>query len=181
VAGGRGTPAPPGAAASPGAAPAGDATQAAAADEGVPDAAPPPSTLGHAGQAQAGQLGSYTWAAGGRVAHADAPGIPLPDAALAVPAGAALAFALDGAPPPSALTARAHALAGQPVRELGGRRFLERPAASAAELPARLAGQRAEITAAVPAGEYALVVEVQWRGGEGPPQEASYSFRVVVR
>lgn len=159
-------------------------TQTVIADRSSPIPQPPAGALTYQGRSVPGTLGSYTWtSAAGKAAHADAPGIVVPDATLTVPADAALTFSFDGTNAPALLTAHAYLLAGQPscLPSLPVRCLPHGLAGIG--LPAQFAGERAAITAALPAGDYVLVVAVVVNSSQRSPEQgtATYNFRLVVQ
>ena len=141
------------------------------------------------GRARAGALGSHCWptAARGTPAAArppqvcaDPPGIPVAEERLPVAAGATAVFTFGGPAPPTAVSAAAYPLAGQPIAEVGGRRWLLGSGTAAPpqplDLPVAPAGREAAITVALPAGAYVVDVRVRAQGGD-----AAYAFHVVVQ
>ncbi len=162
----------------------------------MPALRPPPGTLAFAEQTQRGGWGSYCWFVapvatppntrqaqpGGCI---DMLGIPAPEETLLVAPGALLAFAFEGTTPLTEIIASAYPLAGQQLSVAGGQRWLPWAQVTAppgttttihgVELPTALSGQGATITAAVPVGEYAILVRLHTQGGD-----ASYGFHVTV-
>ncbi len=154
---------------------------------------PPPSTLTAAGQTQTGDVGSFCWPTltAPRAASSatpppsadvclevDGPGLPVPEGRLPVTAGGTVVFRLGGTLPPTEVSAAAHPLAGRPVSEVGGRRWVLATGVPPPklDLPTTLAGHEATIVVAVPAGEYVVIVRVGVQDGG-----ALYGFRVVVQ
>ena len=140
---------------------------------------PPPSTLTAAGQTQTGDLGSPCWATQPSVrVCADTLGLPVPEERLPVTAGGTAVFRFGGTTPPAEVRAAAYPLAGQPLSEAGGRRWLLGSGAPPPhiDLPTTLAGHEVTIAVAVPAGEYVVLVQVRAQDGS-----ASYGFHVVVQ
>ncbi len=154
---------------------------------------PPPSTLTAAGQTQTGDVGSFCWPTftAPRAAspatpppsaevclEVDGPGLPIPEERLPVTAGGAAVFRLGGTTPPTEVSAEAFPLAGRPVSEAGGRRWVLATGVPPPllDLLTTLAGHEATIVVAVPTGEYVVIVRVSVQGGG-----ALYGFRVVVQ
>ncbi len=155
---------------------------------------PPPSTLTAAGQTQTGDLGSFCWPTltAPRAASSatpppspevclevDGPGLPVPEERLPVTAGDTAVFRLGGTTPPAGVMAAAFPLAGWPLSEVGGRRWVlasGAPPPPKLDLPTTLAGHEATIVVAVPAGAYVVLVRVSVL----PDGGALYGFHVVV-
>ncbi len=165
--------------------PTANLTQTIIADRSGPWVTPPASTLAYDGQTQTGRINSYTWTSPtGQMLHADIPGLLVPDDTLTLPAGKTATFHFGGTNPPATVTASPHPLTDQPpcLRQRPTLRCIPwEPPTSA--LPLQLSGYQAEITIALPPGEYLIVVEVtvnrsptSREGGQAP-----YSFRVVVQ
>jgi len=142
---------------------------------------PPSGVLTHAGQAQTGGLSSYCWQGSCRAAA----GIPIPATVLTVPAGADLHFTHGGETSLTELIATAFPLAGSPLPSADGQRRLDwqllrtSPGTPAAivgtALPASPSGLGGRLVAAVPPGEYAILVSTRMQGGD-----LSYGFSVAV-
>ncbi|MDP9372038.1 MAG: hypothetical protein M3Q65_06230 [Chloroflexota bacterium] len=164
-----------------------DLTQTVAALRDAPIPSPPAGTLAYGGQSRSGRTGSFWWTTREgdhyRVAHADAPGIPVPPPAeaLTVPVRAVLTFTFGGENPPIALAVAAYVLDDQSPRAFGTEQ-LKTSGQRVTTLPARQAGFQAEFAADLAAGEYVIVVEARARNAAGTLREdyAHYSFRVVV-
>ncbi len=103
-------------------------------------------------------------------------GIPVPAETLLAPAGAVLVFTFGGTTPLTELTASVYRLETPPTPAADGTRWLDWRQAGGPELPVTLAGRQAEITAAVPTGEYVIFVRTRTQGGS-----PSYGFHVVVQ
>jgi hypothetical protein len=131
---------------------------------------PPNSTLSYGGETARGALGTYCWKRG----CADSVGIVAYKDELMVPAGATVTFAYRGRKLDSmAVVAYRIGPGNQP--EQMGRKILLIPAGKGTELPARRSGNRAQISAELPAGRY--VVDVFATMSEG---DASYGFLIAV-
>jgi hypothetical protein len=153
------------------------------AGEGPSGPKPPDSTLTLGNRSVSGVLGSYCWTSPSGATCADAAGIPVPpeEEALAVPAGSVMVFDFGGSRRPTSVKAVAYPLGRG--NELSGRRrggFLVpsegRSALATEDLKVRREGDRTEIPAELPVGEY--VVELFVRVTRG--NDATYYFRVAV-
>ncbi len=156
-------------------------TQTVIAERSGPIPTPPAGTLTHAGRTQVGETGSHTWTSStGKSFHGDARGIPVPEEALTVPAGATLTFVFGGINPPAILTAQAYPPTNQFRCTATARCIPHRQ--SDMPLPASLSGHQAAITADLPAGEYVIVVEVIVTSSPASREQGRvpYSFRVVI-
>jgi hypothetical protein len=131
---------------------------------------PPDSTLSYGGETASGALGTYCW----RNGCADSVGIVADRDELTVPAGATVTFAYGGRKLDSAEVAAYRIGPGNQPEEMG-RKILLIPAGKGTELPARRSGNRAQVTAELPAGRY--VVDVFATMPEG---DASYGFLIAV-
>ena len=121
---------------------------------------PPKSTLSFEERTVIGALGSYCWI--DRCTRT-LTAVPHEREALAVPSGAVLMFDYGGEGPPSKVWAGHSPLVGGKV------------GTPTDPLPAHREGERTEIPAALPAGEYLIDVFVRI-----PEGDATYYFRVVV-
>ena len=131
---------------------------------------PPDSTLSYGGETARGALGPYCWKRG----CADSVGIVAYKDELRVPAGAPVTFAYGGRKLDSiAVVAYRIGPGNQP--EQMGRKILLIPAGKGTELPARRSGNRAQISAELPAGRYVVDVFATMPGGD-----ASYGFLIAV-
>ena len=135
-------------------------------------APPPPGTLAYGGQTQTGGFGTYCWTSGCLLMR----GIPVPAETLLAPARAVLVFTFGGTTPLTELTASAYRLESPPTPAADGTHWLDWRGARGSDLPVAWAGRQAEITAAVPAGEYVIFVRTRTQGGS-----PSYGFHVVVQ
>ena len=136
---------------------------------------PPGSTLSYGGETVSAGLGSYCWIS----VCADTFAVPVSEEVLRVPAGSTLTFAYGGKKLNS-LSVSAHPIGKKDrLKRMGGGNFLmpdeEGEEYERIGLEAHRSGNRARITAELPAGEYA--VEAFARFPEG---DALYGFRVVV-
>jgi hypothetical protein len=156
-----------------------------------PEAAPgppPESTLSHGGRTVVGTLGPYCWEGvrspaanedsqercGGSSAGSEAASgfPPFTGEALTVPEGAQLRFLYGGGPKPDEVSVEAVPLQGDEPR-------LEGPEGRPVPLlkpPLRRTGKGAEISAALPAGEYGMSVWIADANGY-----AYYGFRVLIK
>ncbi len=131
---------------------------------------PPDSTFSYGGETARGALGTYCWKRG----CADSVGIVAYNDELRVPAGATVTFAYGGRKLDSiAVVAYRIGPGNQP--EQMGRKILLIPAGKGTELPARRSGNRAQISAELPAGRYVVDVFATMPGGD-----AAYGFLIAV-
>ena len=131
---------------------------------------PPNSTLSYGEETARGALGTYCWKRG----CADSVGIVAYKDELRVPAGATVTFAYGGRKL-DLIEVVAYRIGSKNQPEQMGKKILLIPAGKGTELPARRSGNRAQITAELPAGRF--VVDVFATMPEG---DASYGFLIAV-
>lgn len=147
--------------------------------DGSNGARPPESTLSYKGEVVAGALGTYCWTSASVSQCVDAVGVAVRDETLTVPAGSTLTFAYGGNRLDSLGVAAHRVGRGNHLERIddGGVLVLDEGGSGgeAIRLTTRRSGNRARITAELPAGEYVLDAFVT-----APQGDASYGFRVVV-
>jgi hypothetical protein len=131
---------------------------------------PPDSTLSYGGETARGALGTYCWKSG----CVDSVGIVAFKDELRIPAGATVTFAYGGRKLDSMGVAAYRIGPGNQPEQMG-RKILLIPAGKGTELPARLSGNRAQITPELPAGRYGVDVFATM-----PEGDASYGFLIAV-
>jgi hypothetical protein len=138
---------------------------------------PPESTLSFGDRTETGELGGYCWSwisgeGEGMVRCVELVArVPPKEKTLSVPAGSVLSFDYGGEAQPTSVEATALPLRGKTRSKARDVRRLRW--SKAQELRAERRGDRAEIPAELPAGEYVLQIFVRV-----PEGDASYYFRV---
>jgi hypothetical protein len=140
---------------------------------------PPDSTLSFGDQTVIGTLGSFCWTGGCGDARTL---VPPKREALTVSAGSVMVFDFGGSRRLASIGAVAYPLGrGNEVRKHHSLRFLEpgegRRLLATEDLKILREGDRAEIPAELPKGEYVVQVHIRLPGGEG---DAVYYFRVAM-
>lgn len=125
-----------------------------------------------------GALGTHCWTSASVGQYVDAVGVAVRDEALTVPAGSTLTFVYRG-DRLDALGVTAYRVGrGNHLERIGGGVPLldsRESGRGMIQLTARRSGNRARVTAELPAGEYVLDAFVTV-----PQGDASYGFRVTV-
>jgi hypothetical protein len=156
-----------------------ETTADSTASGGDDGARPPDSTLSYGGETVVGALGTYCWTSASVGRCVDTVGVAVRDDAITAPAGSTLMFLYGGNRLDSLGVTAYRVGRGNHLERSGSGGVLVLDSSGSGrgmiQLPTRRSGNRARVTAELPAGEYVLDAFVTV-----PQGDVSYGFRVEV-